>query len=725
MTALPVITIYRNDDTTMVRPYKMHIPDSIDTLAELCQHLTAHVPLPPNTINGKGFRFLYSLTGKPLWRVKECVEAQTIVISTGPGFLSRHRGITGLAGGPAIDISPAVETTRTEDDTPVSQSGAAAVRSPFAASSPMPVPQPRQPSRDADRRPSQQSQSQPSQQQQQQQQQRASSTVPGRWSINISGGSVERGVSAADSAYTAGRSSTRVVEVPPAAHTAAPQAPPLSPAPKNATTTTSSPRAAPAGNMGLNYSSARPTQPAHGSAPRNELLYKGVFLPYPPAASFLRPDEVIDTQQMEEGTREAHFHVLLSRKWPAYQRLRKTPPSALLAPAHLKRTIDEAVTRFTAERGGGVRAHPFRAIVSGPRYSGVSTTAALFVQELVRQWGPALPFENHLLLPLDLATVLQHHRHDGDSDAAANVRVLFQTVFRALMDSVAVQRPALRDRTLVFAELWDKLVTSAQVPNFCEYTQVASLVGIKVLSRWDDFARAVFPLLSAACQEYDDISSSSKSHSGRRVKPDEGLREAVLDIVFYAIPNEIASSLQFSGVFYVLDGLEALAGGAAAAVSSDRGIAEVAGVLKPIWASAHDAAVVAWPDGVPLTSISLPRTSVRVSTLGLLPLEVAREECQLPDAVQCVDNSSNNSSSSSDRSFTIDIFAGCPGYLAVLKTLVAPYLGSSSFLTTNQSAFFTERKKELKSRQYAIRIDSPDALSALSKLEKKTLRLKR
>ncbi|CAD2219945.1 hypothetical protein ADEAN_000745900 [Angomonas deanei] len=104
------LLLYRNEDIYLDRPYKLNIPQSVDTLAELCQLLTSSIPLPDGCTQ-RGYRFLYTINGKALWRVRECIDSGVIVFSTTPGFLPRSSTVTvptktSSPPTPAMDISP-------------------------------------------------------------------------------------------------------------------------------------------------------------------------------------------------------------------------------------------------------------------------------------------------------------------------------------------------------------------------------------------------------------------------------------------------------------------------------------------------------------------------------------------------------------------------------------------------------------------------------------------
>lgn len=108
------------------RSFTLYIPPDVDTLAELCQFIAEEVPVFVPKSGGKGeytianvedhsrsvYRFLYSLSGDPLWCVADCLAVGRIVASVNPGFMPPHSSL--------LDLSLNDERKK-EISTPVSQ----------------------------------------------------------------------------------------------------------------------------------------------------------------------------------------------------------------------------------------------------------------------------------------------------------------------------------------------------------------------------------------------------------------------------------------------------------------------------------------------------------------------------------------------------------------------------------------------------------------------------
>lgn len=89
------------------RSYTLYIPPDVDTLAELCQFIAEEVPVFVPKSRGRGeytmasvedrsrtvYRFLYSLSGDPLWCVADCLAVGRIVASVNPGFIPPHSSL--------------------------------------------------------------------------------------------------------------------------------------------------------------------------------------------------------------------------------------------------------------------------------------------------------------------------------------------------------------------------------------------------------------------------------------------------------------------------------------------------------------------------------------------------------------------------------------------------------------------------------------------------------
>ncbi|CAC9491044.1 conserved hypothetical protein [Leishmania infantum JPCM5] len=733
------LLIYLNSDVGMERPYRISVPASVDTLAELCQYLTARIPLRPGEDNtGRGYRFLYAVSGKPLWRVKECIDAGTIVLSVGPGFLAR-RPTSSTAGPPpagsAIDITPdrpaaepAAESgsgrrgspsasppiKQPDDDrcgmrgggggranggaadypagnaptsshaataTAIPSGGAAGQRGSVDAAWP-PDPSVRRPSQAEER-------------------ERFFSITP-KTAMRGRGPSVggpmpsqpqtmptSSGFGVVSSAAVSSPEERLFTSVPPGtlpvparASTAWPGTGGLSgsaPFAQPATTTSTSAATMPRGTVFLEHK-ASPLPPRPTFAPMPSLA--GSLSALPPCH-----------QPLSAMSISSSLEYLLLRKWAAYQRLHSTTPNDLVAGEALSHLFN-SLGRKVAANGGA----PCRVLVSGPPRSGVSTTASFLLRHYLRtlQFQPEHPFYNSVLLALDfrllfgpetVAPATQPPRLLQDLGA------LYQLVVRSVIDAVVAQRPALREAGALLAQLWDLIikpnVQPPAPPNFTTFTQAALFVGVDVLASWTRLAAQMYPILQAACRTPDVLQ----------------LRDAAMDLIFYAIPAELASSLKFSGLFYALDGLEQLTHCYAHRVTRPAG--DLGPLLQAVTADPRTHLVIAWPSTLSPQSMYLPGLTAHLSTIGLVT-RAALNATHFPQVLRC-----------RDKEYSLEVFLGCPGYLSILSALARPFRKTLSIPTTAFSAYYQQNYEKSGARAaegYALRLDMPAAARELDAL---------
>ncbi|TPP44856.1 hypothetical protein CGC20_11670 [Leishmania donovani] len=669
------LLIYLNSDVGMERPYRISVPASVDTLAELCQYLTARIPLRPGEDNtGRGYRFLYAVSGKPLWRVKECIDAGTIVLSVGPGFLAR-RPTSSTAGPPpagsAIDITPdrpAAEPaagsgsgrrgspSHAATATAIPSGGAAGQRGSVDAVWP-PDPSVRRPSQAEER-------------------ERFLSITP-KTAMRGRGPSVggpmpsqpqtiptSSGFGVVSSAAVSSPEARLFTSVPPG----------TLPVPARAST-------AWPGTGGLSGSApfaqpATTTSTSAATMPRGTVFLEHKASPLPPPMSI-----------------SSSLEYLLLRKWAAYQRLHSTTPNDLVAGEALSHLFN-SLGRKVAANGGA----PCRVLVSGPPRSGVSTTASFLLRHYLRtlQFQPEHPFYNSVLLALDFRLLF------GPETAAPatqpprllkDLGALYQLVVRSVIDAVVAQRPALREAGALLAQLWDLIikpnVQPPAPPNFTTSTQAALFVGVDVLASWTRLAAQMYPILQAACRTPDVLQ----------------LRDAAMDLIFYAIPAELASSLKFSGLFYALDGLEQLTRCYAHRVTRPAG--DLGPLLQAVTADPRTHLVIAWPSTLSPQSMYLPGLTAHLSTIGLVT-RAALSATHFPQVLRC-----------RDKEYPLEVFLGCPGYLSILSALARPFRKTLSIPTTAFSAYYQQNYEKSGARAaegYALRLDMPAAARELDAL---------
>ena len=192
-------------------------------------------------------------------------------------------------------------------------------------------------------------------------------------------------------------------------------------------------------------------------------------------------------------------------------------------------------------------------------------------------------------------------------------------------------------------------------PNFTTYTQAAALVGGDVLARWTRLAGLMFPILQAAC----------------RTPEVPELRDAALDFIFYAIPAEVAASLNFSGLFYAIDGAEALT----------------------------------WPSTTSPRTLFLPNLTAHVSTIGLATHEALRH-LHFPRVIR-----------SGRKEYSVETFLGCPGYLTHLYVLTRPFRKNLTVPTTAYSSYYQHNYVKSNAEEYAVRVDDEEVAHALDELQ--------
>ncbi|KAG5478171.1 hypothetical protein CUR178_04883 [Leishmania enriettii] len=734
----PPLMIYLNSDVGMERPYRTSLPASVDTLAELCHYLTTRIPLPPGEDTaGRGYRFLYSVTGKPLWRVRECIDAGTIVLSVGPGFLARRPKCLTPGPPPAatsvVDITPDRSAAR-----PGANSGSAREGSPSASP---PVKRPidnrfgmracggggayggtapssysagnaptsgctssaanafsngaagEQPSADVVWPPDATMRN-PSQAEEKER----------LFSITLN--TVMRGLGSSVGGPTPSmpRPMPNDFVTPPAAESTpvAPHFTSMAPgaAPVPAVTCAVS---ADSGSLGGSVSYAQHAAAASASAatmPRGTVLIGHERYPLPPRPAFTKasslagglPVQPPHHQPLSAASISSSLQYLLLRKWIAYQRLHSTTSNDLVAGEALSHLFNTLTPKAVDDDGP-----PCRVLVSGPPRSGVSTTASFLLRHYLQtlQFQPQRPFHNTLLFTLDFHLLLEPATAAAPTPPRLllDLAALYQLIVRSVMDAVVAQRPALREAGPLLAQLWDLVIKSnvqpPAPPNFSIFSQAAAFVGADVLASWTRLAQHIYPILQAACRTPD--------------VPE--LRTAAMDLIFYAIPAELVSSLNFSGIVYALDGLEQLACSYVHRVTRPTG--DLGPLLLAITSDPRTHFIIAWPSTLSPQATYLPGLTAHVSTIGLVT-RPALNAAQFPQVLRC-----------HAKAYPLELFLGCPGYLSILSAISKPFRKTLPIPTTAFSAYYQQNYEKggaSATEGYALRLDTPAAAHALEEL---------
>ena len=798
--APPILLIYLNSDVAMERPYRTTLPASVDTLAELCQFLTSRIPPRPgeDTV-GRGYRFLYSVLGKPLWRVKECVDAGTIVVSVGPGFLARRP--SAITDGTAVDASPssgggaAAVTASTnpadlttpdrlaatsrgghvangEENTHAGHNGLHPDASP-SASPPvkMPVdddsygaraPAPRSaaaapaaatashaqeaaaPSVSAGAYGGQSSATaaaaadgercsidaawppapsvrRPSQTDERDRLVSITLSTAARGARASSGGPVTQSTppnGGADAVENGRTPAVRLFTPLEALASAAAREAAGSSVFNQATfnppqQSQSQQQAAPFTTFGTaSAPAATATSSPAGDVPRGMvfLAHEAYALPARPtfalAATAALGAALPHLQPLPTTSISSSLQYLLLRKWSAYQRLHGMAPADVIAGEALSQQFNAISAACNATSVGGADVgvagdRPCRVVVSGPPRSGVSTTAAFLVRHFLRtlQFQAQHRLHNTLVLAFDFHLLFgPQATQTAASDASPppprvllDLASLYQLVVRSVMDAVVAQRPVLREAGPLLSQLWDLVikpnVEPKVAPNFTTYTQAAALVGGDVLARWTRLAGLMFPILQAAC----------------RTPEVPELRDAALDFIFYAIPAEVAASLNFSGLFYAIDGAEVLTRCYAQRVTRPAG--DLGPLLHALTSDARTHLVLAWPSTTSPRTLFLPNLTAHVSTIGLATHEALRH-LHFPRVIR-----------SGRKEYSVETFLGCPGYLTHLYVLTRPFRKNLTVPTTAYSSYYQHNYVKSNAEEYAVRVDDEEVAHALDELQ--------
>lgn len=721
------LLIYLNADVAMERPYRATLPPGVDTLAELCQYLTSHIPpRPGEDTTGRGYRFLYSVTGKPLWRVKECLDARAIVLSVGPGFLARRPA--SLTAGPTAAAAAAAVPTVVDDtpDRPAAQVVASSGSGTGREGSPSASPPIKRPAEDAygmgDGRGAASTAAAFAAAAAAAAAQRRHSDGDGRTaSATTAPGAAEAASSepagSVDAAWPPAPSMPRLSQVEDRDRLVSITMPPAMRGRLSSSTGASLPS-----------SQQRPAPATSADVPRGMVFLAHETHPLPPRQTFAAAVAPPTAQgsgaasllaaaqaPLASDAVSSSLQYLLLRKWSAYQRLHRMAPADLVAGEALSQAFHGLAPKSPAPLS--TAAPPScRVLVSGPPRSGVSTTAAFVLRHLLRtlHFQPQHALHKTLVLVMDFEVLFGAASAAGESAGLASspstappprllldLAALYQLIVRCALDAVVAQRPALREAGPLLAQLWD-LVIKPNVqppvpPNFTTYSQAAAVVGIEVLARWTTLAAQMYHILQAACRTPEVLE----------------LRAAALDLIFYAIPAELAASLRFSGLLYALDGLGPLARCYADRVTRPAG--DLGPLLQAVTADPRTHLLLAWPSTLPPQSLYLPGLTAHVSTIGLVS-RAALNAMQFPQVLR-----------SRGAEYPIEVFLGCPGYLAVLAALARPFRKTLSIPTTAYSTYYQQHYESggvaaasastsAATQGYALRLDTAAAAHVLAEL---------
>ncbi|KEG11481.1 hypothetical protein DQ04_02581090, partial [Trypanosoma grayi] len=556
------LVVYENHDVFLEHPTRTRIPLELSTLEKFLSFVSASIAASYGDATAAGrYRFVYSVTGKPLWRVTDCREAGKVVVSCTPGFLQRKHG-------------PRVQPEKERTSAHRQAAGAATTTAAAAASAVSVATPPR----------------------------RASLPCGG---CSSGGFSPLRGSTESDSIRGSG--------------------------------------------VSCGGSDAEPSRVAVAVDGRRVVLL--------PTPRFTDP-------ALGAGTEVPHLERLAAVQTLISLKLIGRP---FLESELLFRTELEARLRPIIF-GPAIKYEksPTRIVIEGPPKSGVST--ALAYCSYLATSAPGGKFSGCLFLPLNFELLfddvwiqsIDGERPDSSSTVGGgdarrhettllDVPFFFTTVVRWVVDCAVAQRPALRDGSDVLIEAWEKLVTdhhnnsssSSSTPVRFGGSQLARLVGHRTLYQWEAFAAAAIHVLRAVVASPHDVQ----------------LRDAFIETVLVAFVAQMASSLHFSGVLYVVDGLRCISTVLQHRVQRPAGDAGVflRCVMQKKWAH-----VIAGVDTLALSPCSMlfPAHVHRVGLLHLLSPAVLTTGYGFPGAIQC-----------GGKRFPLQLLLGAPGYLQALHAL--------------------------------------------------------
>ncbi|CCW66078.1 unnamed protein product [Phytomonas sp. Hart1] len=325
--------------------------------------------------------------------------------------------------------------------------------------------------------------------------------------------------------------------------------------------------------------------------------------------------------------------------------------------------------------------------------------AVLFLRQLLTRRACA----NQLLLILDSELLFSPMKKERED--VLDIGAIFQIMVGAVFDAVCSQRQALHDHVSFLREVWSCLVIATQPPEFSNLPDLVALVGRHVVEQWSVSVNEIFPILREAFSKRNQTYTDTMPLK---------TRDAALEVIFYKFPATIAESLRFSGVFFVLDKIEVL-GGNLNPASVERPLGDLTAILSALWRDHHNHVLLVWPSTYDFSNFPFSSMTEHVDTVGLLSkLQLEREDkiC-LPQYIRC-----------SEKQFPLEIFMGCPGYLALVLSLVQtlePSSFSTNFLSSEEGL---GNNKELR-RPYGICIKEEEVEKLLSLMSQFCSALKR
>lgn len=791
------------------RSFTLRIPSAVDTLAELCQFITEEVPVfvPKKGRSGECcmindgdrtkcvYRFLYSVSGEPLWCVADCLDLGQIVVSVNPGFIPPD---------PSLLKTTGRDASGRKISTPIAQLPKSVVFPTLVRSSVAPFDDLAQ---NMERSPSE-----------------------GRPPLVTTTARHSPPVPHFDSEFH--HRSLSPFPIPPPPY---PSATRILPKPiREGIAPSVEHRSLPEGTAAMNKAVADTSIESkivgdRGISTKNEEARAREMNEEknksPTTTAFEgRHSGFIPTLRISRVTYEWNLgscELFLIRKWKSFQMVRQyhitseagqgsfPSSSCLLGVAEVRHvvhrllqeraiaTVGASEWEATPERPSALsspspssasRLPPLRIVISGPRGSGGSTLGAMVLHEFLHSSIPCssrnpagmelhhakkgvkedhrmkvevdapTALQGYLVVLLDLHFLVQQaveelsgggvssysfdtkgksESYDPIDDVAANLLFWCEAVLYAVADSAVASRRPRRDgeagrqelrsyrelSAAAIADFWMSMLypmSSSSQPTELR-GEVVESVGEAVVRDWEKFAQfagvlfqEAFSACTAAnlsgmsslgCSNLDNTScvKSKSNDEGGTSDMNEvlSLRDEALQLIFRDLAVEIARSLGFSGIFFVIDGIEILLRGTPA--SPSRPLGDLSAVLQGLCdrqrtAHIHVLLITTSHSSMersPLSVSYIPGLSTWIQTIGFLDRYSPTVTELLPKHIHCF-----------DEVFPLDIFRGAPGYLTFLQQLCLrdPETGKLHVPSCVQLNFSTVQKalRQLQTSQFIV-----------------------
>ncbi|KAH9597318.1 hypothetical protein LSM04_008959 [Trypanosoma melophagium] len=602
------IVVFENHDVYLEHAIHVPMPTEIDTLEQFLQYVSARIAAYSGDITASGrYRFVYSLTGKPLWRVAECRSAGNVVVSCTPGFLRRKQSCDVIiaTAAAASSVHQQSHTQQREEEYQRCKPSLSRI-SPFA-----------------------------------------SKGVVGQPSRNFSSSSSIN--TNTNTSATAGVSDSHNLDI-------SGRAPPQRGLPLNER---SPPERVEIGDRQIhNEESSNVNKDVDMSRTTFTIAGRRVTLPNTPR--FVDPPLLGAAGEMSHSDRVSTVQTLLSLKLIGSPFVEDELLFREELNSCLNSVIGKRMTRSVKQE------EKLRIVVEGPPRSGVTTTLA-YCSYLTASMGEG-SLCGSLFLPLNFELLFDsawasNEKNMGKLNTnkmeaniierdklALDVPFFFLTFVRHVIDCAITQRFSLRNGGRVLVEAWEQLVLNEGtnrnkntngVLRFSN-SALAQLVGHQAAYQWETFAAGALEILYAA----------------RHAPHDMELRDILIETVLVRLVAQIASGLHFSNVVFVVDGLRYAANVLQHRVHRPLGDA---GVFLRCLTHSQWAHVMIGIDTLAIPSCSMLFSTKlrRIRLLHMIPLDVLMTRYGFPAVIHC-----------GGKRFPLQLLLGAPGYLRVLHALL-------------------------------------------------------